>query len=267
MNNHKYRKLYRLYTYYHCPCNKTRPSSIPFLGSRSNPRNSLKFRNNPLNMTKNCSIISSIPNLSINKYKYIITIITSINYNWRLRGPKPNTTTQNHSIFVHCSHRLNNGNFNLQPQSLLSKFTYLYSHNNLNIHIINFYFNYLYPIFIPHLKQNTNYYNLVPSYSFIPRRSTPTHRIYTKMNNYSRINKKQQRNFSYPNGSSSITKLIFLYTSNILNCFNNIPYNKQYKTRMTISKHKHVTNNITTNHNFNLSLTPNPFIYFAQLEV
>lgn len=91
---------------YPCPRPKSWPSPPPYLTARSPTRTRLNNRTYPLHMTKTCTIRPSTstpaqqPNPSYSPRSLI-------NTHRRLRRTKPNPTTKNFSLLIHCPPRLN----------------------------------------------------------------------------------------------------------------------------------------------------------------
>lgn len=195
-----------------------------------------------------------MPNLTINQPKPNTNYSHIINFNRRVRRAKSNPTSKNHSILINRTHRMNDSSITIQHNHNNLKPTNLHHNNTSNIHTINPQLSNHNFIPIPYMKQNTRHHKPNNSNPTLNRRPASTIRIYAKMNNYSRNNKKWKHHHANTHSNNSTAKPLFLHTTSLLLLTDYVPIHQQHKNKMTIRTHK--TNKITSHNNCIINTSP-----------
>jgi hypothetical protein len=105
---------------------KTRTSPLSPVSARSHPRDYPHIWNTTTDMTKTSSNLHPISTNTINQPPTHYINSSTINHSRGLRRTKPNTTTQNHSLFINCPYRMNNNHHLIQFHNLHTKPNHLY---------------------------------------------------------------------------------------------------------------------------------------------
>eukprot|EP00069_Balaena_mysticetus_P017319 bmy_10397T0 len=105
-------------------------------------------------MTKTCTPVSIIPNLTIHQPKPSIIYTHTIHHNWGVRWIKPNPTTKNYSLLINCSHRMNISHYTVKPNYNNPKPSNLY-YNNITAQLPLYYRNHTHETKYPLLQPSS----------------------------------------------------------------------------------------------------------------